>query len=187
MILLSIIAKPLLILLYSAKWVGAVPYFQFLCLGFGILLIVHQCSLTALKAVGHSDYVLRLEIIKKVIGIALLIFGIMYLGIWGIMTALTINSVIELFLNGFYLNRAIGYGSKGQIIDILPSFLISIGCGIPTYYLSVILLANTLPVVNVIISVVVFLLLYILCSYLFKVDALRMFKGVITGMLLKKR
>ena len=187
MILLSIIAKPLLIMLYSMKWIGAVPYFQFLCLGFGILLIVHQCSLTALKAVGHSDYVLRLEIIKKVIGILLLILGIKYLGIWGIMTALTINSIIELFLNGYYLKKAIGYGSKGQLIDFLPTFLISIICALPTYYLTSVVLENAIPVVNVIISSVLFAALYILLSYLFKVDALRMFKGIVINLFSKKR
>lgn len=186
MILLAIIAKPLLIFLYSMKWVEAVPYFQFLCIGFGILLIVHQCSLTALKAVGHSDYVLRLEIIKKIIGITLLILGINYLGIWGIMTALTINSIIELFLNGYYLNKSLGYGSIGQIKDFLPSFLISIVCALPTYYLSTVILANTIPFVNVIVSTVVFAAFYIFLSYLFKVDALRMFKGVITGFIHKK-
>ncbi len=187
MILLAIIAKPLLIFLYSMKWVEAVPYFQFLCLGFGILLIVHQCSLTALKAVGHSDYVLRLEIIKKIIGITLLILGITYLGIWGIMTALTINSVIELFLNGYYLKKSIGYGSIGQIKDFLPSFLISIACALPTYYLSTVILANTIPFVNVVVSTAVFAAFYILLSYLFKVDALRMFKGIITGFIQKKQ
>lgn len=186
MILLAIIAQPLLIFLYSMKWVEAVPYFQFLCLGFGILLIVHQCSLTALKAVGHSDYVLRLEIIKKIIGITLLILGINYLGIWGVMTALTINSIIELFLNGYYLKKSIGYGSIGQIRDILPSFVISILCALPTYYLSVILFVNTLPFVNVVISAIVYATLYILLSYLFKVDALRMVKSIITGFLHKK-
>lgn len=186
MILLAIIAQPLLIFLYSMKWVEAVPYFQFLCLGFGILLIVHQCSLTALKAVGHSDYVLRLEIIKKIIGITLLILGINYLGIWGVMTALAINSIIELFLNGYYLKKSIGYGSIGQIRDILPSFVISILCALPTYYLSVILFVNTLPFVNVVISAIVYATLYILLSYLFKVDALRMVKSIITGFLHKK-
>ncbi len=187
MVLLAIIAKPLLIFLYSMKWVDSVPYFQFLCLGFGILLIVHQCSLTALKAVGHTDYVLRLEIIKKITGIILLITGIIYLGIWGIMTALTINSVIELFLNGYYLKKCIGYGTRGEIMDFLPSFLVSVCCAVPTYFLSTVLLADALPVINVIISVAAFGTLYVLLSYFFKVDALRMFKGVITGMILKKR
>ena len=73
MFYLSVAATPLLVFLYSAKWLQSVPYFQFLCLGFGVLLIIHQCTLTTLRALGRSDYVLKLEIIKKILGITLLL------------------------------------------------------------------------------------------------------------------
>ena len=76
MVLLATIAQPLIILLYSSKWIGSIYYFQFLCIGFGILLAVHECSLSVLKAVGRSDYVLRLEIIKKIFGVIFIIIGL---------------------------------------------------------------------------------------------------------------
>lgn len=186
MILLAIIAKPLLIFLYSTKWIDSVPYFQFLCLGFGILLIVHQCSLTALKAVGRSDYVLKLEIIKKIIGIILLIIGIKFMGIWGIMTALTVNSIIEFFLNGIYLDRAIGYGYKRQLLDFLPSFIIAVGCSIPTYFLCNLFLVEMPPFVNVVVSTIFFGIVYLVISYIFRIDALRMFRSVLKGLMPNK-
>jgi hypothetical protein len=119
--------------LFTEKWAECIPYFQFLCLGFGLLLVIHNTNLTALKALGRSDFVLKLELIKKCIGILLLTLGVIKYGIWGILTGLTINSMLELFLNSYYLNKLIGYGIKSQVKDFLPALLISLSIMILTY------------------------------------------------------
>ena len=133
MVLLSVIAKPLLVILYSEKWIGSVPYFQFLCLGIGILSIVHQCSRTALSAAGRSDYVLKLEIIKKAIGVGLLIIGIQWYGIYGVMIALSLTSMIEFVLNNYYLHKIINYGFFCQVKDIFPYLFLSCVAGYVSY------------------------------------------------------
>ena len=169
MVLLSVIAFPLLIVLYSEKWVGSVEYFQFLCLAFGILLAMHECTLSALKAVGRSDYVLRLEIIKKILGISLIFIGMHFWGIWGILYALGLNSIIELFLNGHFLNKELNYSGLGILKDILPSIVISFISGAVSY----LFLLYFLPIGGNLLTIVttssLFIIVYFFCAWLMKV------------------
>lgn len=186
MFYLSTLAKPLLVFLYSDKWLGSVPYFQFLCLGYGLFSIIHNCNLTALKSVGRSDYVLKLEIIKKVIGFFLLLCGMHFWGIWGLMYGLAINSFIELFLNGFYLKKEIDYGSLDQIKDFLPPLFLSVISSFVVYlYLQYVPITSN--ILNLIISFFVFATLYLLGAYLMKLEALNIAKIVVNKVILKKR
>lgn len=188
MVLLSIIAKPLLVILYSEKWIGSVPYFQFLCLGFGILLIIHQSSLTALRATGRSGDVLRLEIIKKITGICLLLIGIHLWGIWGIMIALTINSILELFFNNYYLNKAIGYGVYDILRDFMPYFIISFIAGSCIYYLIYYIWNIQLYIAQMLITILLFCISYIGLCYIFKLNGIRIIQNIIKPYLkLKKK
>lgn len=134
MILMAVVAKPLFVFLFTEKWLPSVPYFQLLCLGFGLLLVVHNLNLNVLKSIGRSDLVLRLEVIKKAIGIALILILLRF-GIIGILLALWINSIIEFFLNGYYTGKCVGYGILKQIKDIAPTLVISSLIGLLTWLL----------------------------------------------------
>lgn len=184
MFLLTVIAKPLIVLLYSEKWLDSVPYFQFLCIGFGVLLIIHQCSLSLLRASGRSDYVLKLEIIKKIIGVVLLVIGIKIYGIWGILMGLTVNSIIELFLNGFYLKKEIGYSVIRQFFDFLPCLSISIISSIIAFFILDIVNYNNL--LTCIVVSFVYFISYLLMSYFLKIDGMRYFLIIFNEYLIKK-
>lgn len=184
MFYLSTVAKPLLVFLYSDKWIGAVPYFQFLCLGFGLLLVIHNCSLTVLRAVGRTDDVLKLEIIKKILGVSFLILGMHFFGIWGIMYGLALNSFIELFLNGFYLKREIGYGPFDQIKDFIPSLLFSIIASVVTFvFLKYVPIDSNL--INLLITTAIFSSLYLIGAKVAKLESLNLVEKVILGFIKK--
>lgn len=187
MVLLSIIAEPLFIFLYSDKWIGAVPYFQILCIGFGILLIVHQCTLTALKALGRSDYVLKSEIIKKVIGLCLILLFMKYFQIWGILVAISINSVIELFINNYFLNKEIGYGIKQILKDFLPSLMLSLISGCITIFLSSYCkILSDSNFLLIILLVIIFTSVYLGLSLFTKNSVFLMYINIIKYKLLKR-
>lgn len=186
MFFLSVVAAPLLVFLYSSKWIQSVPYFQFLCLGFGVLLIIHQCTLTSLRALGRSDYVLKLEIIKKILGIALLLVCTHFWGIWGIMIGLTINSIIELFLNGYYLHKEINYGAMGQLMDFLPSLLMSLAASVVTYSLLTFLILGWPIFLQLIACFICFVSVYLVLAYVFKIDSLWMYKKIIERFVIPK-
>ena len=126
MMCLVIMAEPIFRLLFGEQWIPSVPYFQWLCGGFGFLLVVHNTNINALKAVGKSDIVLYLEITKKVFGLSM-IFSFIYLGYgaMSIMWALAINSVIEFFLNGYFTGKYTGYGILSQAKDLLPNLMVT--------------------------------------------------------------
>lgn len=164
MVLLAAIAHPLIILLYSSKWVGSIEYFQFLCIGYGIFSAIHQCSLSVLKAVGRSDYVLKLEIIKKILGVIFIIIGLNIYGIWGILFALALNSFIEIFLNGYYLYKEIHYSGINQLLDILPYIGISSASGLVAYLTWSKLLPNGNNLLLIFTAAITFTACYLICS-----------------------
>jgi teichuronic acid exporter len=171
MILLTVISHPLILFLFSEKWLESVPYFQILCSGFGMLLIVHSVNINVLKSIGLSNWVLKLEILKKVIGVILIIIGIKYYGIIGILFAITLNSYVEFILNGFITGKVIGYGIKLQLKDLLPSFTLSILVGIICYALSS-LMYISIPLMEVMIVSIIYIIIYTITAYIFKFDSM---------------
>ena len=185
MMLLASIAQPLIILLYSSKWIGSIGYYQFLCVGFGIFLAVHQCSLSVLKAVGRSDYVLKLEIVKKILGVVLIIIGLNIYGIWGILYALVLNSFIEIFLNGHYLSKELNYNGFNQIMDILPSIIVSSISGFVAYFTWSICFPEGQEFIAVLFSSFAYLFVFLLGSWVGRLYGFKVLKKGI-GKVLKK-
>jgi len=130
--IMAVLAEPLFRLLFTEKWLPAVPYFQILCLT-GILYPLHSYNLNILNVKGRSDLFLKLEILKKVvIGIAIIIsikFGIIGL-IWG----QVITSVLAFFINTHYSGKFIDYRAWDQIKDIAPFILLAILVGMIVYF-----------------------------------------------------
>lgn len=182
MVILVVIAKPLFLLLFTDKWLPSVPYFQLLCLGFGMLLIVHNTNLSLLKSIKRSDMVLYLEIIKKIIGVMLILGGIKY-GIIGMIIGLGINSYLEFFLNGFIVGKNINYGIHKQLKDIGPAFILSIAIGVIVYFLFQGFYLNY--VVKMIFQVLLYAFLYLISSYFLKFEAFSIYFVTIKNLIIK--
>ena len=120
---LAAIAKPLLILLISDKWLPAVYFLQIVCFS-NMLYPLHAINLNILKVKGRSDVFLKLEVIKKVLAIFPILVGV-YLGIEMMLWGSVIISVISYFLNAYYSASLINYSVYEQLKDIFPSFIVS--------------------------------------------------------------
>lgn len=120
------VSEPLVKLLLTDKWLPCVPYMRLFCFSFAFWP-VHTCNLSAINAMGRSDIFLKLEIIKKTYGIAVLIAAVVFfntpLAIAG--TGL-VTTWISIFVNAFPNKKLIDYSFTEQIKDLLPSFLISL-------------------------------------------------------------
>lgn len=121
---LAAIAKPLILILIGEKWTPAIVYLQIICLS-SMLYPLHAINLNILQVKGRSDIFLKLEIIKKVIGIGPIILGILY-GIEPMLWGGVVTSFIGYFLNSYYSSQMIQYSTWEQIKDIFPTFNISI-------------------------------------------------------------
>jgi len=125
------VATPMVRLLLTDKWLPCVPYLQIYCFSLAFNP-VHMCNLQAINAVGRSDIFLRLEIIKKAIGIASLVIAVfcfdspIAIAMTGVFTTFT-----SCFINAYPNKKLIGYSYFEQLRDMLPSFLLSLlmlGC-----------------------------------------------------------
>ena len=138
MIGLAAIAKPLIITLIGTKWLPSVPYLQLLCFS-GMLYPLHALNLNILNVKGRSDLFLKLEVIKTLLVIPVIIIGI-FLNIKLMIIAMIGTSLIGYFLNSYWSGKLIKYPVKEQIKDIFPSFLLAAFMGIiisiPAYFLS---------------------------------------------------
>lgn len=120
---LAAVAQPLVITLLGARWAPAAPILQVLCLG-GILWPLHVINLNVLMAQGHSRLFFRLEVIKKALGIVLLLGGAA-LGVMGVAWSMVLFSVLAFFINAFYTGRYLNYGALAQARDVAPILCIS--------------------------------------------------------------
>ena len=118
---LALVAEPLIKILLTEKWLPCVPFLQISCFTYA-LRPIHTANLQAIKAMGRSDIFLKLEIIKKVIGIATLLatmrYGVMAIAISGMITAI-LSSVINAWPN----KKLIRYSYFEQIKDLLSPFV----------------------------------------------------------------
>lgn len=120
------VATPMVKLLLTDKWLPCVPYLQIYCFTMAFYP-VHTCNLQAINAMGRSDIYLKLEIIKKTIGLVALIIAVacfqspIAIAMTGVFTAF-----ISCFINAYPNKSLIGYSYFEQMRDVLPSFLLSI-------------------------------------------------------------
>jgi len=124
MIGLAIVAKPLVHLLLTDKWLPCVPYLQLLC-GAGLLYPLHVINLNVLKAQGRSDLFFRLEIIKKILGVVFIVCTFHW-GISMMIAGQIAVSIISYFLNSYYTEKFLDYSFMEQFHDIFHSLLLSI-------------------------------------------------------------
>lgn len=119
------VATPLVSLLLKDKWLPCVPYMQIYCFTLAFYP-VHSCNLQAINAMGRSDIFLKLEIIKKTIGLlALAIAVLCFDSPLAIAMTGAFTTFISCFINASPNKKLIGYHYLEQMKDILPSFLLS--------------------------------------------------------------
>ncbi len=118
---LALVAEPFIKLVLSEKWLPCVPFLQVYCFIFAMMPI-HTSNLQAIKAIGRSDLFLKLEIIKKIIGIVALIISIKF-GVMAIALSGLITTIIASFINSFPNLKLLGYGYVEQINDLFAGII----------------------------------------------------------------
>lgn len=173
------VATPLIRLLLTEKWLFSVPYMQIYCISLAFYP-VHTSNLQAINAMGRSDIFLKLEIIKKGIGIVSLVVAVFFfdspiaIAMTGVFT-----SFISCFINAYPNKKLINYSYFEQMKDILPAFLASIGmCAVVMMVGQI----NMNPVLMLVVQIVVGVVLYVAISAVFQIEAflilIKMLKGL---------
>ncbi|MDD5833223.1 MAG: lipopolysaccharide biosynthesis protein [Clostridiales bacterium] len=127
------VAEPMIRLLLGEAWLPAVPMLRLCALSYSVWHI-HVANLQAINANGRSDIYLRLEIIKKVIGIAVLLVSIR-MGIAGMLLLKAVFDYVCTIINAWPNRKIIGYGPAAQWRDICPEFVLAAGMAVFVYLL----------------------------------------------------
>jgi O-antigen/teichoic acid export membrane protein len=128
------VAEPFIGLVLTEKWLGVVPLLRLLSLSF-MWYPVHAINLNLLQVKGRSDLFLRLEIIKKCLGVGILCITIP-LGIPAMCAGTIVVSVLALIINTHYTGKIISVGFITQMRDLLPIFLTALSMGVVSYVVS---------------------------------------------------
>ena len=108
---------------YGEKWDFSASLLQIICFSM-MWYPVHSLNLNLLQIKGRSDLFLKLEIIKKIMGISILCISIP-LGIVAMCYFNILTSLIALFINTYYTGKLINVGYLKQMRDIAPTLLLS--------------------------------------------------------------
>ncbi len=167
---LAAVAKPLVIVVLGEKWLPAVPFIQICCFSYAFWPI-HTTNLSAINAVGRSDVFLKLEIIKKTYGLAVLALAIYFFrSPIGIAMSAAITAPLGSFVNAYPNKKLLNYGFTEQMKDFLPSFILSIIMGIGIYSLSD--YVNLAPILQLPIFAIIGTSFYIGIAKLFQFECL---------------
>lgn len=122
--LLAALANPIVTVLLTDKWLPCVPFMQILCFSY-MLSPMEVENMQSIKAIGRSDAVLKLEIIKRVLCIILMLCSVP-LGLKAIAWSMLIGNILSAAISAYPNKGYIGYAYKDQLNDVLPSVLMSI-------------------------------------------------------------
>ena len=171
---LAAISEPLVKIILTDKWLPAVPLMQLLCFSYA-LWPIHTINLQAISAMGRSDIFLKLEIIKKVIGVLLLLISIPF-GITVMAIMKIITSIISSFINAQPNKKLLDYSYLEQCKDITHSLIISIIMMIIVFFMNYI---NINIYLLLLLQLVVGILIYFGISYITKNESLMYVKDFI--------
>jgi teichuronic acid exporter len=121
---LAAVAEPLVILLLTEKWLVAVPFLQIFCAVYA-LWPIHTVNLQAINALGRSDIFLKLEILKKIIGVFVLIVTVP-IGIYAMALGMVVSGIVSTLINAYPNKLLLNYSFTEQWRDIIPALIVSL-------------------------------------------------------------
>lgn len=128
---LAAVANPMIISFLTEKWLFSAILIQILCFS-QMWYPIHAINLNLLQVKGRSDLFLRLEIIKKILGVAMLCITLP-MGLIPMCIGMILNSIIALIINTHYTGKLIKLGFVKQMRDLLPTLLLSLATGAIVY------------------------------------------------------
>lgn len=127
---LMVLARPIILFLFGDCWLPAVPYFKILSIG-GMAMCLQDLNYSAVAALGESKLIFKWTLIKRIVGIGLLLLGVRW-GIYGILWASVAVSIFAYIVNAVLAAKVVGYKLLNQFVDLIPAamlagFILSIG------------------------------------------------------------
>ncbi|WP_264536776.1 lipopolysaccharide biosynthesis protein [Flavobacterium sp. N1736] len=134
MTLIALLAKPIVILLLTEKWVTLIPLLQWMVFA-RIFLPMSAINMNLLNAIGRSDLYLKVDLSKLPLTILAMIITIP-LGVKAIIIGHVVTSALSFLINAYLPGKIYGYGAIKQLKDMLPVFVATMGMAILVFAIS---------------------------------------------------
>lgn len=163
MIGMSAVARPFIDIALGKQWGFCGQLLQIICFAM-MWYPIHAINLNLLQVKGRSDLFLRLEIIKKILGITVLCITAPF-GLVVMCYGQIFNSIVALVINTYYTGKLINVGFIRQMKDLLPTILLSL-----IMFWAILLVDGFIEtnMYRLVIGVLVGIIVYASGSYIFK-------------------
>ena len=181
MLILIIVAKPLITLLYGIQWLPSIPYFQIICIG-GIAVCLQGVTYQAIASIGKSKELFWWTIIKRGLGLILVVGGMLVFDMNGLLWGFVISCWLLTIINSFLVGKFIGYNLYQQFKDLLPIFFLSVFTFIVTFLITNVVITiygDIHDIINILITVFIYIGIYIMLSYIFKLKVFLSYMDII--------
>jgi len=168
-------------LVLTNKWIGCVPFLRIFCITY-MFYPVHTANLNAINSLGRSDLFLKLEIIKKIVGMILLL-STMWFGVMAMAYSLLVSSILNQIINSWPNKKLLNYGYVEQLKDILPGIMLAIFMGAVVYFLGFIKLPS---IITLVIQIIVGGSIYIVMSMIFHLESFEYLSEMLKSLLNRK-
>ncbi|MBZ0224257.1 MAG: lipopolysaccharide biosynthesis protein [Dokdonella sp.] len=123
MVGLAVVAKPVITIAYGYSWVGAAPFLSLLSLA-TVFWPLHVLNLAVIGAQGRSDLLFKLEVVKDVASVILIVIGSQF-SVIAVAWAALASSLFSVCINTWYSHKLLGYGLFAQLHDQSATLLLS--------------------------------------------------------------
>ena len=172
---LAAVADPLIRWILTDKWEAAIPLLQILC--FALMWYpIHAINLNLLQVKGRSDLFLKLEVWKKIIGVATLCVTIP-LGLTAMCAGRVFTSLIGLVINTYYTGKLIQVGYWRQMKDLLPTLVNSVVMLLICWLVQLPVAGS--HVLRLLLAVLAGCVYYVVSGYVFRSEELKELLGLI--------
>lgn len=165
MVGLAVVAPNFVTIVLTDKWLPATFYVQILCFT-NAFQPLQTTNLSVIKALGRSDLHLKMEVIKKLIAIAIVIISAFF-GVKAVAIGALIYSLIATCINSYPNKKLINYSYSEQIRDIIPFIIMSLVMGVFVYLVG---LLNVRTIVAFTLQIIVGVVVYLIISIITKIE-----------------
>lgn len=175
---LMAVAERFVEVILTEKWNGCIPYIYITCI-MCVFYPIHTINIQALNAVGESAKTLKLEVVKKVLNILILLISMSY-GVIGIAVGGMLVSLISTYINAIYSKKMFNYSFVQQIRDILPVIVLSLGMTIIVKIFDRLLVLNSFLMLCL--DIIVGGTVYVAGAYIMKLESLEILRSKIKSL-----
>lgn len=184
LLFLFIVATPVVVLLFSDKWLPSAPILQILAVH-GIFIVLQGANYNAIAAIGRSQVLFRWTVIKRCFGIIVTVSLMLLFEfngfLWGVVTTGLFIALCNMYLVAKYIN----YPFFSQISKLLPVIVLNLIPFIGIWYIE--LLLNDSSLLSQTLLGFIYLLIYFSVLWFVPIDSIRVLKNYIIRFIERKK